>query len=146
MASTSKTTRFLTASQVRHLYQRCIISAVPTQPTMLESAVDSPVNHQYYGENNIFRLAGLLATKVLQNHAFQDGNKRTALFAADMFLKINGQRLQTKPKGRDDEELNEALASAHVAVATGKWNAEDLGSYYEKIAEPVQHKGGERRG
>ncbi|KID59689.1 DOC family protein, partial [Metarhizium hybridum] len=64
---------------------------------MLESAIDSPMNHKNYGQTDLFQLAGILAEKVILNHPYQDGNKRTALFAADMFLKINGYQLQKRP-------------------------------------------------
>ncbi|KKK14317.1 hypothetical protein ARAM_000780 [Aspergillus rambellii] len=42
-----------------------------------------------------------------------DGNKRTALLAADMFLNINGYRLQNVPFA-DDPFNKAALADAHV--------------------------------
>ena len=32
-----------------------------------------------------------------ENHACQDGNKRMALVAANMFLSINGYKIQTAP-------------------------------------------------
>ncbi|KAG8424036.1 hypothetical protein J3458_000872 [Metarhizium acridum] len=85
---------------------------------MLESAIDSPMNHKHYGQNDLFQLAGILAEKVILNHPYQDGNKRTALFAADMFLKMNGYQLHKKPMGKNATELNEGLANAHVLVAS----------------------------
>jgi death-on-curing protein len=33
----------------------------------------------------------------LINHPFIDGNKRTAFAAADVFLRLNGQRLRGEP-------------------------------------------------
>lgn len=47
----------------------------------------------YAKEDDVFQLAANLAEKIMKDHAFQDGNKRTALLAADMFLKINGYYL-----------------------------------------------------
>lgn len=117
------------------------MNASPTQPEMLESAAASPLNNKYYGEENIFRLAAILASRIIKNHAFQDGNKRAALYSADMFLKINGYQLQKKPMAPDDEEFNQALADAHVAVATNVWTEEELGEYYESIAQPLKHRG-----
>jgi prophage maintenance system killer protein len=35
-------------------------------------------------EENIFQLAAYLAEKIMKNHAYQDGNKRTAPPAADI--------------------------------------------------------------
>ncbi|KAM4056027.1 fic/DOC family protein [Hirsutella rhossiliensis] len=105
---------------------------------MLESAISSPMNHKHYGQTDIFQLAGVLAQKVILNHPYQDGNKRTALFAADMFLKINGYQLQKEPMAEEDTELNNGLADAHVLVATSEWTAEHLGNYYASIAKPLE--------
>ncbi|OAQ98394.1 hypothetical protein LLEC1_04362 [Akanthomyces lecanii] len=67
----------------------------------------------------------------------RDGNKRTALFAADMFLRLNGHRLQV-PEDGNDGEPDKVLADAHFAVATGQWSAEDLGRHHASIAKPVK--------
>ncbi|GAB0138946.1 hypothetical protein EsDP_00007165 [Epichloe bromicola] len=138
MASTT-CFRFLTAAQVKRMYTQHIGALSPTQPTMLESAVDSPRNHKYYGQTDLFQLAGILAEKVILNHAYQDGNKRTALYAADMFLKMNGYQLQKKPMAKNDKDLNEMLANAHVLVATGQWTSADLGNYYASVASPLEN-------
>lgn len=136
--SASVTYRFLTASQVKRLYTQHIATQSPTQPSMLDSAVNSPMNHKYYGQTDLFQLAGVLAEKVILDHPYQDGNKRTALYAADMFLKINGYQLQKKPMSKRDADLNRDLANAHVMVATSQWTSEDLGNYYASIAKPVE--------
>ncbi len=41
----------------------------------------------------IFEKAGALLQSLLKNHPFVDGNKRTALTSAAIFLKINGFKL-----------------------------------------------------
>ena len=86
--------RFLTAAQVKRLHGTLIGTTQPTQPALLESAVQSPLNIKYYNnQQDLFQLAAALSEKIMKNHAYQDGNKRTALVAADMFLKINGWKL-----------------------------------------------------
>lgn len=72
----------------------------------------------------------------MKNHAYQDGNKRTALLAADMFLKINGYQLQRQPMAPD--AVNHDITNAHVAVATSQWDAKRLGQYYESIATSIE--------
>lgn len=67
--------------------------------------------------------------------AYQDGNKRTALVAADMSLKINGYRLQRIPLLRDG--VGNDLSDVHVAVTTNQLSAEDLGRYNENVASKV---------
>ena len=103
---------------------------------MLESAVASPLNVKYYEkEENIYQLAANLAEKIMKNHAYQDGNKRTALLAADMFLKINGRQLQKTPM--EEDQANRGITDAHVAVVTNQWDKKQLGDYYESIATPL---------
>ncbi|KAL4986365.1 DOC family protein [Aspergillus falconensis] len=133
----TKTIRFLTPSQVQRLHARFVVpNAVPTSPGLLESAVHSPMNMKHYAkEEDVFQLAANLAEKVMKNHAFQDGNKRTALLAADMFLKINGYYLQKVPFAEDTNNMG--LANAHVAVVTNQWTAEQLGNYYKSVAAPL---------
>jgi len=67
---------------------------------------------------------------------FQDGNKRTSLAAADMFLKINGFRLESvslKPGF-----TNEIVDNALVAVCTNTWTVEQLGQLYEEMATTIE--------
>lgn len=125
--------RFLTAAQVNRLHARHIARAPPTQPAMLGSAVHSPLDHHRYGQTDLFQLAGVLSEKLILNHPYQDGNKRTALFATDMFLRRNGYQLQSAAGGDD----NKALADAHVCVATREWTSEDVGRHHASIAKPV---------
>ena len=95
------------------------------------------MNIKYYSnQDNVFQLAASLSEKIMKNHAYQDGNKRTALLAADMFLKINGYKLQKIPLQHDSN--NRVLAEAHAAVCTNKWTAEQLGSYYQSLATAIE--------
>ncbi|RAL09230.1 type II toxin-antitoxin system death-on-curing family toxin [Aspergillus homomorphus CBS 101889] len=133
----TKTIRFLTASQVQRLHAALVISnAVPTQTGLLESVVPSPMNLKHYAKvEDVFQLAANLAEKLMKNHAFLDGNKRTALLAADMFLKLNGYYLQKVPFAEDT--YDRALSNAHVAVVNNQWTAEQLGNYYKSVARPL---------
>ncbi|GAB0139196.1 hypothetical protein EsDP_00007409 [Epichloe bromicola] len=126
---------FLTALQVQRLMGLKVGPLQLTQPTNLESAVYSPLQHKHYGQDNIFQLAGILGEKIILNHAFQDGNKRAALVAVDMFLKMNGYELQKKVFSKD--AVDQQLKSAHIAVATTEWNSEHLASLYQKVAKPL---------
>ena len=132
-----KTLRFLTLSRVQRLHARFVTPyVVPTQQGMLESAIHSPINLKHHGQvEDVFQLATNLAEKIMKNHAYQDGNKRTALLAADMVLKINGNYLQKVSFAEDVH--NKGLADAHVAVVTNKWTAQQLGQYYNSVAAPL---------
>ena len=43
-------------------------------------------------------MAGALFESLIKNHPFIDGNKRVAFFATDVFLRMNGYKLQVEPK------------------------------------------------
>jgi death-on-curing protein len=57
---------------------------------LLESALARPLNLHAYGEPSLPKLAAAYAFGIAKNHPFVDGNKRTALVAAELFLALNG--------------------------------------------------------
>lgn len=58
---------------------------------LLESAVARPINHcRYQNCDNVLLLGAILAEGILQNHVFEQGNKRTALAALRVFVERNG--------------------------------------------------------
>jgi len=56
------------------------------------SALDKPRNLFAYGqpEPDLYALAAAYGFDLARNHPFSDGNKRTALIAIRLFLKLNG--------------------------------------------------------
>lgn len=56
----------------------------------LESALARAENKSLYGEPDAAALAAAYMFGIARNHAFVDGNKRTAIVAAGTFLIING--------------------------------------------------------
>ena len=60
---------------------------------LLESALSRPLNLAAYGEPDVCALAAAYGYGISRNHAFIDGNKRTALVATELFLRLNGWRL-----------------------------------------------------
>ncbi|MGT2453936.1 type II toxin-antitoxin system death-on-curing family toxin [Cupriavidus basilensis] len=63
-------------------------------PGALEAALFRPQTGYY--EDIVAEAAALLESLAI-NHPFVDGNKRIAFAAADVFLRINGWRLQRPP-------------------------------------------------
>ena len=59
---------------------------------LLESAVLRPKTAYAYGASDLAELAAKLAFGLVSNHAFFDGNKRTALLASLTFLRLNGKK------------------------------------------------------
>ena len=50
-----------------------------------------------YLHPTVFEMAGAYLFHIARNHPFVDGNKRTALMCALVFLGLNGERLQAEP-------------------------------------------------
>ena len=69
-------------------------------PGALEAALFRPQTGYY--EDIVAQAAALLESLAI-NHPFLDGNKRVAFAAADVFLRINGWRLQLAPMQIHDE-------------------------------------------
>jgi death-on-curing protein len=58
---------------------------------LLESALFRPRTGYY---EDIAEMAAALFESLAMNHAFIDGNKRIAFFATDVFLRMNGWKLE----------------------------------------------------
>lgn len=65
----------------------------------LESALHRAEKKAAYGAPDVFELAAAYAFALARNHAFVDGNKRTAIVTAMLFLALNGYRM-TADNGR----------------------------------------------
>ena len=83
-------------------------------PALLESALARPQNLHAYGENDHFQLAASYAEGISRNHAFVDGNKRTAFQTAHQFLKDNGHQLD-QAKGHEHAEMMEQLGQGQIS-------------------------------
>ncbi|MBI3885949.1 MAG: type II toxin-antitoxin system death-on-curing family toxin [Opitutae bacterium] len=59
-------------------------------PGLLDSALMQPEATHYYGQGDLFAIAAAYAFHIAQNQPFLDGNKRTAVGSALLFLKANG--------------------------------------------------------
>lgn len=60
---------------------------------LLESALARPKHQFHYRKPSLTGLAAAYAVGIAKNHAFVDGNKRTAFVAAVVFLERNGLHL-----------------------------------------------------
>ena len=61
---------------------------------LLESALYRPQTG-YYAD--LVEMSAALFESLLMNHPFVDGNKRVAFFGTDVFLRINGYRIEVAP-------------------------------------------------
>lgn len=67
--------------------------------------------------DDIYEMGAAYAFHICQNHPFVDGNKRTALASALVFLELNGISI-SDPKGK--------LYNAMIAIANGVMNKTEL--------------------
>ena len=64
----------------------------------VQSALARPRNLAGYEDcEDVAQLAAAYAYGIARNHGFADGNKRTALVVADLFLMLNGYELSSSP-------------------------------------------------
>jgi len=82
-------------------------------PGVLEAALFRPQTG--HCEDIVAEAAALLESLAI-NHPFVDGNKRIAFAAADVFLRINGWRLQRAPM-QIYTEMMEMLESGTFDIA-----------------------------
>jgi death-on-curing protein len=92
-------TQYLTPEQVLFLHSRLIVETGGGHGVrdlgMLLSALGRP--RATFDEKelypDLFMKVAALMDSLIRNHPFVDGNKRTAIIAAALFLRINGYRL-----------------------------------------------------
>jgi death-on-curing protein len=85
---------------------------------LLEASLARPRQVYAYGQNvDIARLAAAYAWAIVRNHPFVDGNKRVALVACRVFLRLNGYDLFASAKEK---------YGIFMDIASGKVSEEQL--------------------
>ena len=121
--------KYLTAEQVLFIHARVIAESGGSHGVrdlgLLESAVARP-QATFDGADlhpNLFIKAAALMHAIIQNHPFVDGNKRTSVTAAGLFLQINGHSLTA---------TNRELESFTLKVATAKTGLPELADWLRR--------------
>lgn len=95
-----------------------------------DCALARPQNQHAYGEIDTFQHAASYAEGISRNHAFVDGNKRTAFYVAADFLEQNGHLLQAT-EGIEHAEMMEPLGQ-------GKLTREQAANHLRKYSQIVK--------
>jgi death-on-curing protein len=95
----------------------------------LEAALARPANKATYGTPTIHELAAAYVYGLARDHAFVDGNKRTAIVAAGTFLLLNGYGLTA-----NDAELY----TFTMGIAAGEIDEDGAAAFFRDHAEPVK--------
>ena len=120
---------FLTFDEVFRIHARSLAGHGGSEglrdPGLVESALASARNTFYYANGDVFDVAAGYAFHLAESQAFIDGNKRTAVTAALVFLARNG--VYARPATWE-------LYSAMIDVAEKKKNKADLAELFRKHA------------
>lgn len=98
---------------------------------LLLSALARPQNLAAYGNPNVADLAASYAIGIARNHAFLDGNKRTAWVVAEIFLLKNGYELIASD--RDG-------VTTMLAVADGTMSEPEFALWVRTYIRPLNTK------
>jgi death-on-curing protein len=99
------------------------------EESLLLSALARPQNLAAYGTPDVADLAASYAAGIARNHAFIDGNKRTAfVVAAGVLLPLNGYKL-----GASDGESVRSM----LAVADGTRSEPELAVWFRTYIRPL---------
>jgi death on curing protein len=129
---------YLTTEQILFLHARLVAEIGGSHGvrdlSMLLSAVGRPQtsfdNRDLYPD--LFMKAAALMDSLINNHPFVDGNKRTGIAAAVLFLQANGYRLQIS---------NSELEKFTLEVARSEQTIEEIAAWLQVNASFVD-KGG----
>jgi death-on-curing protein len=124
---------FLTPQQLMFVHYRLIETTGGSHGVRdlgaLQAAAARP--HATFGGDDLypdlFAKAAALMESVIRNHPFVDGNKRTAIAAAGIFLRRNGYLIETS----QDE-----LYQFTMAMATGSYAVKDAEEWLRINARP----------
>ena len=123
--------KYLTEEQVLFIHSRLIDETGGVHGVrdlgLLQSAVSRP--KATFGSEDLYpdicHKAAALMESLIKNHSFIDGNKRTAITSAGIFLQRNGYILETAQR---------ELERFTLSVVTGKASFEDAVKWFRKYS------------
>lgn len=120
---------FLSLEQVLLIHQRSLVehggSDGIRDSGLVESALASARNTFHYSQQDLFEVAASYAFHLAEAQAFLDGNKRTGVASALVFLALNG--VYTQPPKWE-------LYLAMIDVAQKKPTKSDLAAIFRKCS------------
>jgi len=127
-------TRYLTPEQVLFLHSRLIDETGGMHGVldlgMLLSAIGRP-QATFAGDDlyeDLFSKTAAMMDSLVRNHPFVDGNKRTAITAAGIFLWMNGYQLRVDPL---------EMVRFSMACACSERTLEEMTDWFRKFSDPV---------
>ena len=96
--------------------------------SLIESALVRPQHAAIYENADIIRQSATLLFGLIKNHPWEGGNKRTATFLTNLFLKRNGWRLETTVS-----EIVELV----LAVESDRWKINEIENWLRSRVREV---------
>jgi len=94
---------------------------------LLDSALARPLQLMAYASPDLFDLAAAYAFGIVKNHPFLDGNKRSGLMAAALFIETNGY---------DFHPPEEEAVLQTLALAAGEIDADHYAEWLRNSCSP----------
>jgi death-on-curing protein len=127
--------RYLTAEQALFIHSRIIHETGGAHGVrdigLFQSAMARP-HATFDGRElypDLFSKAAAFMASLARNHAFLDGNKRTAITATGIFLSMNNRRLEASQK---------ELVQFVLEVAVGNISDREAAKWLKKHSTPVK--------
>ncbi len=94
---------------------------------LLQSAIAMPMAgfKGRFLHNDLFEMAAAYLFHIVRNHPFIDGNKRTGIVCALVFLELNGIEIHAS---------EDALVEMVTAVAEGRMKKDAVAKFFRKYA------------
>ena len=91
---------------------------------LLDSSLHQPLMERHYSKASLLEMAAAYGFHICKNHAFNDGNKRTARMAMIMFLRYNGVKINAS-----EYELMERM----LDVEANRMNKKELADWLKTV-------------
>ncbi|MBL8207246.1 MAG: type II toxin-antitoxin system death-on-curing family toxin [Blastocatellia bacterium] len=95
--------------------------------SLIESALARPQQAAAYENADLFAQAATLCFGLIKNHPWIGGNKRTATYLVEKFLRLNGYEF--------DAPLTEMLELV-LAIESDKWELEQIAEWMRQHTKP----------
>ena len=106
--------KYLTLEEIVQIHEKLIEQFGGETGIVDKNILDFITSKVQSSKGDIYRKATILLHDIISSHPFIDGNKRTAIETAKIFLRENGKMLELKDINKTGEYIN--------SIAEGKKN------------------------
>lgn len=96
--------------------------------SLIESALARPRQAAAYENADVIRQAATLLFGLIKNHPWQGGNKRTATFLTNIFLKRNGFKMDAPTA---------SIVEMVLAIESDNWKTDEIESWLRQNVKQI---------